>query len=383
MVQESIRVLLVNYEYPPIGGGAGHVTYNVAKNLVKLGVDVHVLTSHWVKAGRPYAADGVAVHSVPSYRKGIHELGVGGLVSYIYFGSRMLRRLTKRYTYDLIHFFCSIPSGLISGFSNRVPYVVSLQGFDIPGYQQSESRLFEQITKGLNKRILKQARAVTAVSNSLKEKASVVMPVSDIRVIHNGINLKAFPFQPKPPFKPFRLVCIARLTRLKRVELLIRAVAELADDDLEVSIIGDGYERNKLVNLAQRLKVNERIRFLGYQPHLELPTILNQSHVFVLPSVGESFGIVFLEAMACGLPVIAAHSHAVPEVVTSNEGILVEPGDLDSLCAAIRKLKTDRELYGSFAENAVLRAKQFDWVVISNQYFQLYSSIFLGDYKRG
>jgi glycosyltransferase involved in cell wall biosynthesis len=128
----------------------------------------------------------------------------------------------------------------------------------------------------------------------------------------------------------------------------------------KLHLAGDGPLRRDLALLAQKLGVQPSIQFHGAVGQSELRTLLRQSHVFCLPSRQEAFGIVLLEAMATGRPVVAARSSAIPEVV-GECGVLVEPGRVDALAHALASLLLDSSRIQSLALAGRARAESFTW----------------------
>jgi glycosyltransferase involved in cell wall biosynthesis len=128
--------------------------------------------------------------------------------------------------------------------------------------------------------------------------------------------------------------------------------------NLEVRIVGDGPERGEFMEVYRELGLGETVRWLGDVSAADLAAEYNRCDVFCLPSVQEGFGIVFLEAMAAGKPIVAARASAVPEVVT--QGLLTEPENAESLAAAIQKLHGDRALCHSLGEAGLRSVAQYD-----------------------
>src|SRR3990170_3657172 len=120
-----MRVLLLNYEYPPVGGGAGYATANIARSLVEMGIDAEVLTSRINGEKDGEVVDGVPVHRVWSWRVNIHDCGLRGAYTYVLSAALKRRQLHAERGYDLEHFFFSMPTGLLTllpGAGPGVPY---------------------------------------------------------------------------------------------------------------------------------------------------------------------------------------------------------------------------------------------------------------------
>jgi glycosyltransferase involved in cell wall biosynthesis len=155
---------------------------------------------------------------------------------------------------------------------------------------------------------------------------------------------------------------------LEAMHKLRRELPELA-----YTIVGDGGDRPRLEALARSLRVDQRVTFAGWQNHFELAEAYRACDVFVLPSAQEGFGLVFLEAMATGKPVLAARAGAVPEVVVDGEtGVLVDYGDVDALAAAILRLSRDAGLRRTLGEAGRKRfLEQFSFEQATNRVGEL------------
>jgi glycosyltransferase involved in cell wall biosynthesis len=169
------------------------------------------------------------------------------------------------------------------------------------------------------------------------------------------------------------ILCVARQYPRKLVADLLRALPTVrrALPRARAVIAGDGPEHARLRALAAELGLDGAVTFTGALPDEELARLYRQADLFCLPSVQEGFGIVFLEAMACGLPVVAARAAAIPEVVPDRQaGLLVPPGDVAALAHALVELLArprQRAGYGAFGREYVER---FDWDRVAQMFLE-------------
>jgi glycosyltransferase involved in cell wall biosynthesis len=379
-----VNILLVNYEFPPLGGGGSKASFELARGLVRRGHRVDVLTGKYDGAEAVETIDGVRIHRSWSWRKSIHECGLRGAITFVVSALPRLRRLIKREEYDVLLYFFGFPTGLLSLYSGRVaklPYIVSLRGSDVPLYDRDSHRLrfLHDLLKPLSRSIWANAAQVTAVSEGLREMANRSFPDIDVEVIHNGIDLPesvGHIRQPDKRGRPVRLNCVARLIPRKGIHDLIDAVSDLQDQNVEVHIIGTGPAEKELHELAKRRGVGQLVQFHGYQTPLRVQELNAKADIFVLPTWSEAFPNVILEAMSVGLPVIATRVGGIPEAVLDGvTGILVEPRDCESLARAIRRLSVDGDLRRSMGEAGFQRVrKQFSWDTNTDAFEQLLRS---------
>ena len=184
--------------------------------------------------------------------------------------------------------------------------------------------------------------AIVTISDALQAKVEAAegLPRRKMQTIHYGIE-----FGPSRERRPsqgaFRLVSVGRLVPVKGFDVLVAAMARLSQGrEVSLTIVGDGPERERLAAQADRLGVANRIHFAGWQR--DVRNFLDDADVFVLPTLGEGFGLAILEAMGAGLPVIASDTMAIPEIVLDGKtGRLVPPKDPDALARAIEALRDD------------------------------------------
>jgi glycosyltransferase involved in cell wall biosynthesis len=359
-----VKILLVNYEFPPIGGGASTASYGLALELARRGHSIHVLTSRYRQQAPEESIDGIRVFRVRSWRRGVHNAGYRGALTYLMFGAPKLRRLLKETSYDVIHYFFGVPTGLLTVLcpsARRIPYIVSFRGSDVPGYDQGNRLLgvLHGVLRPVTGRIWKHAALLVANSHELKRLAERAAPGNEIRMIPNGAPDRDSPDRPPLPAsgRPFRLLCVSRLVPRKGVDYLIEAVANLPPS-IALDIVGTGSREKRLRKLAETLGAGDRVHFHGYRPRDELSACYERADLFVLPSLCESCSMSLLEAMSHGLPIVATNVGGTPELVENHRnGLLVAPGDAAALGSAIRRLSEDHALRSRMGEANVSRVR--------------------------
>ena len=384
---QIMRVLLLNYEFPPVGGGAGHATANIASGLARLGVEAEVLTSRINGERDGEATGGVPVHRVSSWRVGVHDCGLRGAYTYLAGAALKLRQLHARRRYDIEHYFFSLPTGLLTllpGIRPAAPYIVSLRGSDVPGYDPFNAKVerLHKLMKPLNRRIWRRAGKVVALSDALAETARGTAPDLDIEVIPNGIDTNRFsPPAARPAERRVRLVTVARLLERKGIHTILEACAKPTVLPVELSIIGTGPFEPELREMVAEMGLADRVRFLGFVPNDELPHHYRESDIFVLPSETESFGLVFAEAMSCGLPIAASNVGGIPETVRDGvDGLLCPPRQPLALRENIQRLMSSfdtREEISHSQRERIL--KDYTWDRIAARYADLYRSVLAED----
>ncbi|MFQ5815303.1 MAG: glycosyltransferase family 4 protein [Candidatus Hydrothermarchaeaceae archaeon] len=276
---------------------------------------------------------------------------------------------------DVIHAHYAVPQGFLGVLLKMVkgrPLVVTAHGSDVTVLGRG------RITRPLVAFALKNADAVVAVSNFVKgEMVKMGVPEERIRVIHNGIAVdhqierEEFFLPGNGPIVTF----IGNLVPQKGVDVLLHAIDDVRKvvPDARVVIIGDGREEKGLKALARELQLND-VHFLGRRK--DLVSVLEKSSLLVLPSREEGLGMVLLEAMHMGVPVVASDTGGIPEVVEDREnGILVERGNPEALGTGIITALTDVALREKLVRNGRETVKRFSWEKASSEVDSIYDEV--------
>jgi phosphatidylinositol alpha-1,6-mannosyltransferase len=202
-------------------------------------------------------------------------------------------------------------------------------------------------------------------------------------VIPNGIQLSEFPMEilSRPaPEKALRCLTVAFMQARKGLDYLLQAVSQIKNTEVSFRIIGDGPHLGKLEQLSLRLGVTDRVTFAGRLTREAVRSEFEASDIFVLPSLWEGQGIVFLEAMASGLPVVATNIPGVSGMLEDGaNALLVPPGDSRALAGAIERLAESPELRAELASEGLRRVEEYDWNQLVGRVISLYSSILEGN----
>lgn len=378
--RKQLSVLFLNYEFPPSGGGAGNATYNTALEMSRRGHQVHVLTARLPNQTDVDNEGNLTIHRVSSHRRGIHESGLFGAATYLFTALRRLRHLARTHDYDVFHFYFGLPTGLLALYARFVlkkPYIISLRGSDVPGYDRTNWYLqpLHFVLRPLSRYIWSHAVSVVAISRHLRDLAQNTAPALEIGVIGNAVDTNLFPRKSDQIHpNPVHLVYVGRLVKRKGLQYLIEAMQSLEEDGTTLEIVGSGDQESEVRNLIDDLGLADRVIMSGYVPRECLADRYHAADVFVLPSLSESFGQVLLEAMSCGLPIVASKAGGIPETIEHNaNGLLVEPASPKALVAAIRRLASNAGLRNAIgAKNARQARSHYSWTRVADRYEELY-----------
>jgi glycosyltransferase involved in cell wall biosynthesis len=219
--------------------------------------------------------------------------------------------------------------------------------------------------------MLKRARAIVAVSEHTKRDLRLFYGIDAgaIEVVPNGydreryrVGLASQEMKAKYDLQSY-LLYVGNLLPHKNLQRLLRAFALIAAEVPQLLVIAghkDPRYHPMLAAEAQALGMAQKVRFLDYVPAADLPALYTGADVFVLPSLYEGFGLPILEAMACGTPVIASHTSAIPEV-TGDAAVLIDPQDVPALAASMHAVLVNPEVREALRQRGLARAAQFSW----------------------
>jgi phosphatidylinositol alpha-mannosyltransferase len=298
----------------------------------------------------------------------------GGTVAPICFSRRSfrrIRRLIEVFEPDVLHVHEPLtPStSMLATFAATAPVVATFHAF------AERSRLME-LTSPVLRTVYRRIAAPIAVSRAAAEFLGRAIP-GDVEIVPNGVDVERFA-RPSAVAEDLpegrRVLWANRLDPQKGFPVAVRAFARLAAELEDVSLVvaGDGRDRDAIGLLSERDRA--RVVMLGAVPNDDLPPYHAAADAFVAPALGqESFGIVLVEAMAAGVPVVASDIPGDREVVRDGvDGLLVPPRDPNALAAALRRVLEEPELSSELARGGRERAREFAWDVVAPRIVAIY-----------
>ena len=370
-----LRVLMINYEFPPIGGGTGTACSQMLRELAALPrIHVDLVTSSL--ATRPSVTsltDNIELHQLPVTKQDLQHWRAGELLAWTRRAMAYAACLSQQRRYDLCHCWGGWPSGLVGyRLRRRMPYIVALRGSDVPGYNKRLRWLDPLLLKHVARRVWSQAARVVAVSCNLRDLALQTQPGAIIDVIPNGADVQRF--TPGDNVPANRLLFVGRLIERKGVHILLEAFRQVrtALPDAELTIVGDGPERARLEALAGEFALSGVV-FRGQLTGNDLPAIYRESAILVLPAIAEAMPNVVLEAMAAGLAIVTTPTGG-SEVLRGN-GIVVPHADTAALRDALVAYLTEPGLVKQHGCISRRLAEGMSWSAVASCCLALYREV--------
>ena len=359
--------------YPTVGG-SGILGTRLGVEFAKRGHPVHFITYE-----RPVAIQAVDPENVRVHLVSVVEYPLFKYPPFTIALATEMSKVTESCELDLLHVHYSIPHSTAAYLSREKtgkPYVCTLHGSDVtilgsdPAY------------KAINSFTVDRADVVTSVSRFMAERAKELGIQKDIHVIPNFVDTDIFLPAPCDLFTPdekpaITIAHVSNFRPVKRIDDLVYAmcIAVKQAPDLKLMLIGDGPERHKIEQLINHLDLNDNITMTGYRR--DIPNLLRCADALVLCSQTESAPLTLLEAMSCGLPVIATEVGGIPEIVDhGRDGFLVEVKHPEAIAERILELNADQKKrlrLGAAGRRKVLENYTIDTVI--DQYMDVYKSI--------
>ncbi len=368
----KLKILTLNHEFPPVGGGAAPVTFELCKHLVHRGHRVDVVTMHYGNLPRFETLEGMNIYRTPALRKRPNICYTHELATYLPGAIRKTLRLAKKVKYDIIHCHFIVPGGPLAWMVSKItgiPFLITCHGTDVPGHNPDRFALVHRLVTPAWRFLARNSPALTSPSEFLKTSIIKNCPDARVSVVPNGIYTDQF----KPAEKTNSILMCSRIFNFKGFQYVIKAIKTM-DLDWQVNVIGQGPYLTELKLLAEDAKTP--IKFWGWldKSDRRFYELFNKSSIFVFPSEAENFPTVLLEAMSAGMAIITSTAGGCPEVV-GDAALLVQPQDVEGIRSNLEKLISSDQLRQQLAAAALERVQRFSWDNVVNQYVEIYHKV--------
>ncbi|HYT37492.1 MAG TPA: glycosyltransferase family 4 protein [Ktedonobacteraceae bacterium] len=357
-----MKILIVTHYFAPHTGGIEIVAYHQAKELVKQGHEVTIVTSKLKREKAVEQIEGNRIVRVPAWNLLEEKFNVPYPIFSLRLVSTMIREIKRA---DIIHAHGILYLGsFISSFFARIykkPFIVT-EHIGFVTYKSSITTAIEKLALYTIGLITLRASDITIVLNTSVQRW-IKQYKNEVYYLPNGVDLELFDKPPEQETSNYNLLFLGRLEKIKGVESLIQAIPFIIKvfPQTTLTIVGDGGNKTDLFNLTKNLQLEKHIQFTGWVEHKDLDTYYEKASLVVVPSiVADAFPLVILEAMSAGRPVIGTNIGGIPEIIDDKvDGYLVEPENPEQIADKVIKLFQEANLLKELGRNARKKAEKF------------------------
>ncbi len=296
----------------------------------------------------------------PDLRSNIKDLREPNLSKIKYLQAiPLLKKTINEFEPNIVHAHYASSYGILGYLSRFKPFILSVWGSDIY-YFPYNNKLY----KWLLKLVIKNSDKVCSTSNAMKQIIEKEYNRLDVEVISFGVDIDFF--KPGSNCQKFNVGTIKSIENYNGIDCLIDAAKLVIEDynkNIYFQIVGEGSLKKEMEQKAKDLKIEDKIKFVGFVDHKKVLKYYNNLSIFIAVSKRESFGVSILEAASCGIPSITSNIGGLTEVNIHNEtGVVINPDDPKKLAESIVKLYEQEELRLKLGKNARKRVeKKFNW----------------------
>jgi len=373
-----MRILVLNHEFPPIGGGGGRAAENICRTLAKRGYAIEVLTSHLEGLPREEERDGYHITRIPSMRTQPYKASFLSMGLYVLAGLWAGPRLIRAFRPDLIHVHFAVPAGALAwalSKTHRIPYVLTAHLGDVPGGVPEKTGGWFRFVFPFTRSFWKGASAIVAVSEFTRQLALKHYD-EEIKVIPNGVDLDTsnpenIRVNPSP-----RIVFAGRFMAQKAPAQVVRVLKELGDISWECVMIGDGLLMGEVKREISSCGLEGRFKLTGWIDPRQVMDWFDKSDILFMPSLSEGLPVVGVQALSKGLVIVASRIGGFMDLVDHGKnGYLIEVGDTRQFARHLRELLSDRERLLAFRRSSLEKATTFDINRVADEYEKVFAKI--------
>lgn len=373
-----MRILVLNHEFPPVGGGGGRAAEDICRELAKCGHEIKVVTAHIKDLPYEEERDGYQVIRLRSLRTQPYRASFLSMAAYVLAGLWAGRRLISSFQPDMIHAHFAVPAGALAWAFSRmtgIPYVLTVHLGDVPGGVPEKTGSWFRWVYPLTRGIWRNADRIVAVSEFTRQLA-LRKYKAKIQVIPNGVDSHVLRPNKLRLNQPPRIVFAGRFMAQKNLLQLVQTLNEIQKAQWQCVMIGDGPMMQDVKRAVAESELEDRVHFTGW---IDPPAVLNwfdSSDILFMPSRSEGLPVVGVQALAKGLAIVASRVGGFVDLVDHDRnGYLIQQEAIDKFAICLLSLLANPERLLSFRHASLEKAKQFDVHQVARQYENLFQLV--------
>ncbi len=385
-MSDKLKILVLNYEYPPIGGGGGIISKYISEGLAKNGHQVTVLTTWFKNLLEKENNNDLTIIRLKSKRKNDFRSNPVEMLSWISHSKQFLKKHCKKNQYDICIANFAVPGGNVAKYILKkfnIPYVIISHGHDIPWVKPVSLYFFHFLNYFKIKSICKRSLANFIQTAEMKVNIDRFCKESNKNiVILNGFDKNMFYPNYEKREKELKILFVGRLVKQKDPLTLLKAIKIFSDkhEDFTLNILGDGPLRKKMKKFIADNNLKNNVKILGKIPYNKMIEEYQSAHVLIAPSISEGMSISIIEALACGLYVATTKASGNNELINSNNnGKLVNFGDYEQIAKTLEKYYNEKFLNQFTVPKNIINEfnKKYNWKNIIKKYDEKLKQIVL------
>lgn len=379
-----MRILVLTHEFPPVGGGGGHVAQDISTGLARRGHEIRVLTAYLEGQSTDEMLNGVRIQRIPSKRRATFRAEFFEMAHYDWAAVTFGLKLIREWKPDLIHVHFAVPAGAAAFALSKltgIPYILTAHLGDVPGAVPEKTDRWFRWVYPFTPRIWGEAAMVVAVSQFTRRLALEHYDIP-MDVIPNGVNMDALPARPPSQGAP-RIIFAGRFVEQKNPQHLVEALSRLKDLPWSCSMLGDGPLLESVRETVTGCGLSERFSFPGWVTPEDVLNAFAQGDILVLPSRSEGLSVVGVQALGMGMALVLSNAGGNGELVQDGEnGFIFPAGDIDALVLSLKKLLENPTMLQSAQQKSRELAQAYDLQKIVVRYETIFKLFYLDERRR-
>ncbi len=373
-----MRIVVLNHEFPPIGGGGGRAAESICKALAQRGHEICVLTSHLKGYAYNEQRDGYQIIRIPCLRTQPFRASFLSMVVYVLAGLWAGLRLVRVFQPDVIHVHFAVPAGALAWMLSKithVPYVLTAHLGDVPGGVPEKTSDWFRWVFPITRWIWRDARARVAVSEYTRMLALKHYD-EEILVIPNGIEVNLAKPSSIQVNDPPAIVFAGRFMEQKSPLQIIQTLKMLKNIAWRCVMIGDGPLMSNVKKSIADLGMEDRFTLTGWIAPEQVMRQFDNGDILFMPSRSEGLPVVGVQALAKGLAIVASRVGGFVDLVDEGQnGHLIESGDITGFKTALHDLLENHERLLSLRRASLEKVKSFEISEIAGRYEKIFDEV--------